>query len=210
MPIQRPSASRRRRFDRYRLGNAVLGRLGRIGIKVHPFLVVLEKNLPFGAENADTKFAFGFLNSTDLPEIRRLQSGKNVDETRARLTTGKLCFGARDGSRLVGILWCDLDEFNFPPHRRALAKDEAYFFDAYVDPEYRGRHLAPSMRIRCCDALTKMGRTVFWSYTDFFNLPARRFKRTLGAKDVALRLHVELFGRFSKTWTLRRYSPGES
>ena len=62
------------------------------------------------------------------------------------------------------------------------------------------------MRAKGYAALRKMGRSRFYSYTDFLNTPARRFKLKLGARNLALRLHLGLFGKWSKTVTLRRYS----
>jgi hypothetical protein len=61
------------------------------------------------------------------------------------------------------------------------------------------------MRVACCEALHAMGRTRIWSYTEYYNHAARRYKAKLGARDEALRLHLDLFGRWSTTATLWRY-----
>ncbi|MDH3275155.1 MAG: hypothetical protein OEM64_10230 [Gammaproteobacteria bacterium] len=61
------------------------------------------------------------------------------------------------------------------------------------------------MRAKSYAALRELGRNKFYSYTDFFNTAARRFKVKLGARNELLRMHVELFGKWSKTLTLRRY-----
>ena len=102
-------------------------------------------------------------------------------------------------------MWCDLDEFSHPPNYRKLANDEVYLFAAFADPKYRGQGLAPLMRTAGYAALREMGRNKFYSYTDFFNTAARRFKAKLGARDEALRVHLVLFEKWSRTLTLRRY-----
>ena len=61
------------------------------------------------------------------------------------------------------------------------------------------------MRAAGYSALREMGRNKFYSYTDFFNTAARRFKLKLGARNEARRVHLELFGKWSKTLTLRQY-----
>jgi hypothetical protein len=61
------------------------------------------------------------------------------------------------------------------------------------------------MRASCYEALSKIGKTRFYGHTDYFNTPARRFKDKLFARDEALRFHVHLWGRWSRTFALRRH-----
>jgi len=79
-------------------------------------------------------------------------------------------------------------------------------FGAYTDPSYRGQNLAPLMRLNCYAALRAIGRDTIFSYTDYSNTVARRFKQKLGAVDESLRVHVTAFNRFSRTFTLRKYT----
>jgi GNAT superfamily N-acetyltransferase len=148
---------------------------------------------------------FDFLTAEDIEGLLQLEPRARREELQNWFLENKLCFGARDGSRLVAKMWCDLEAFHYPPNYRILASDEAYLFAAYTDPDYRGRDLAPLMRTACYAALQKMGRNRFYSYTEYFNTAARRFKEKLGARNEALRVHIDLFGRWSRTLTLRRY-----
>ena len=102
-------------------------------------------------------------------------------------------------------MWCDPNEFNYPPNYRKLDDDEVYLFAAFSNPDYRGQGLAPLMRSAGYAALRNRGKSRFYSYTEFFNTPARRFKEQLGERNELLRLHIDLFGKWSKTMTLRRY-----
>jgi GNAT superfamily N-acetyltransferase len=183
----------------------VLRRLRHIGIQTELLLIVREGQHATGISQSDAELACGFLTSEDIPALVALESWTDPDTCRKWFAEGKMCFGARQGNKLVAKMWCDLESFNHPPCFRRLARDEAYLFAAYADPEARGRNIAPIMRERCYAALSAMGRQRFYSYTDFFNMPARRFKEKLGAVNESLKLHVLLFGRWSSTWTLRRY-----
>lgn len=151
------------------------------------------------------RLRFGPVTAADIDGLLRMEPRPARPELERRFAEGMLCYGVRDGATLVAKTCCDLAEFNYPPARRKLESDEAYLFAAYIDPDYRGHNLAPYMRAECYEALRAMGRTRLWSYTDYYNTPARRFKAKLGAVEEALCLHVELFGRWSRTLTLRRY-----
>ena len=186
--------------------SGILYRLRRVGIKIDPFLTVREGDCSLNLDHLTNAFSLGFLSATSIEELVQLEPGSRRDEITDWFREGKLCFGVRDGSRLVAKMWCDLEAFHFPPNYRELEDDEAYLFAAYAAPEYRGQSLAPIMRSACCAALREMGRSRFYSYTEYFNYPARRFKEKLGARNEALRIHVDLFGRWSITLTLRRYS----
>jgi hypothetical protein len=62
------------------------------------------------------------------------------------------------------------------------------------------------MRLNCYSALRAIGRDSLLSYTEYFNTAARRFKAKLGAVDESLCVHVALFGHYSRTFTMRRYT----
>lgn len=178
--------------------------MARIGIRIEPFVTVREGGTPIEIASPPDAYRLGFLTAADVGDLVRLEPKVDRNELDTWFREGKLCFGVWDDSRLIGKMWCDLEEFNYPPNRRKLADDEVYLYAAFTDPEYRGQGLAPLMRSAGYESLREIGRTKFYSYTEFFNSPARRFKAKLGAQEKLLRLHVALFGVWSKTITLRR------
>jgi GNAT superfamily N-acetyltransferase len=182
---------------------AILRRLRKIGIHLEPFFTVREGGqiLPTKSSN----FRFDFLAENDFEALVEFSRSEERQVLRSWLDQGKRCFVAWDGSRMIANMWCDFEEFNFPPNYRRLDEDEVYLFAAFAHPDYRGQNLAPQMRNRCYAALRSLGRSRFYSYTDYFNVPARRFKEKLGARNETLRLYVRLFGRWSRTITLRTY-----
>lgn len=189
-----------------RLASAVLRILKRCGVGIELYFTVREGDQAARVETPASLLWTGFLHRNEAQQIAAVKHGGSLAQTLRWFDEGKLCFGVKDGSRIVGKMWCDLEAFHFPPEFRRLQTDEAYFFAAAVADEYRGQNLAPLMRTALIDALRTKGRQRFYSYTEYFNGPARRFKEKLGCRNQTLRLHVNLFGKWKRTWTLKRYA----
>lgn len=189
-----------------RLASAALRILKRCGVGIELYFTVREGETEARVETGDSSLRTGFLHRDEAQQIAEVKYGGSLEQTLRWFDEGKLCFGVRDDSRLVAKMWCDLDAFHFPPEFRPLEPDEAYFFAAAVADPYRGRNIAPLMRSALIDALRTSGRSRFYSYTEYFNGPARRFKEKLGCRNEALRLHLNLFGKWKKTWTLKQYA----
>lgn len=184
---------------------AAFALLRRVGIRIEPFITMREGQAPAGLEQDASRLALVPLAPADIGELVRHMP--NVDGTTLGkwFEDGRICFGVRAGSELIATMWCDLKKFNYPPNFRKLAAEEAYLFAAYIDPRYRGQDLAPLMRVACYAALRRIGRSIFCSYSEYLNRPARRFKSKVGAIEEELRVHIDLFGKWSKTLTLKKY-----
>ena len=193
-----------RRSFRSRVLPAICRRIAKIGIRLEPFLIVHEGNVRHPPRLSVERFTFRFMQEADFDSLIGFGSSETRDKM-LWLDDGKRCFAAWDGSRLAAKMWCDFQSFNFRPQCRPLKDDEVYLFAAYSHPDYRGQGLAPAMRFQCYAALNKLGRSKYYSVTDYFNPAARRFKEKLGAKNELLGLHVSLFSRWSRTFTLRKY-----
>lgn len=182
----------------------VLYVLRKIGIRITPLLVVRGsdevKKLDAGT------FHMGFEGADSIDEILVVEPGSDRSELSGCFTEGNLCYGVREGKRLIAKMWCDLEAFHYPLANRRLEKGEAYLYAACVLDEYRGQDIAVVMASECCNALREMGFTRFYSTTFYFNYAARRFKEKRGSTNESLELHIDLFGKWSRTWTLKRYS----
>lgn len=190
---------------RYRVLHAIRWRLTRIGIRTTPFVTIREGGVPPEPVPAAGPFTLVELTAADIDDIFALDPEFSREQMKALFDAGKLCFGLREGSRLVAKSWCDLDEVTYELAPRKLRPGEAYLFAAYSDPAYRGRNLAPILRAACYEELRRRGCTRLFSYSDFFNLSARRFKQKLGGIEEDLRIHVDLFGRWRRTLKIWRY-----
>ena len=190
---------------RKRILPALLRRMTWVGVRIDPFITVSEGETAVEIPEPPDSFSFNFLTAANVEDLIRLEPGTEREKLDTWFREGKLCYGVWDNARLIGKMWCDLEEFNYPPNFRKLADDEVYLYAAFTDPEYRGQGLAPMMRAKCYASLQEIGRSRFCSYTDYFNTAARRFKFKLGAREEALRIYLELFKKWSKTLTLRHY-----
>lgn len=191
---------------RIRIMPAILRRLEKVGIDLEPFFTVREGEVTEALPAGNDKFRFDFLRKNDFAALVEFSHTESPDVFQSWLNEGKRCFGVWDGPKLIANMWCDFKEFNYQPNYRRLQDDEVYLFAAFAHPDYRGQNLAPRMRMHCYEALRAMGKSKFYSYTDYFNTPARHFKEKLGARNEMLRLYICLFRRWSRTLTLRLYS----
>ncbi len=89
--------------------------------------------------------------------------------------------------------WFDLEESNSRLHRFRLEDSEVYLFDMYTMKTFRGKGIAPCLRYETYKLLRKMGRSKFYSISDFFNITSIRFKEKLNARFLELRLYIRLF-----------------
>lgn len=178
--------------------------LRRIGIRITPLLMVREDITVGGMDNGP--FHMGFEGPESIDEILVVEPVSSRNELARWFKEGKLCYGVRDGDRLIAKMWCDPEGFHYPLDEHRLEKGEIYLYAACVLNEYRGQNVAVLMRSKCCESLEKLGFIRFYSSTFYFNYPARRFKEKLGCKNESLELHVNLFGKWKRTWTLKRYS----
>lgn len=193
---------------RYRYGlttSAMLHRLEGFGIALYPYVVYVEKARP---GDAVSELAITRLSGENLePILARCTLPVDAAQWRQRIDDGEIGLAAEDGNEVVGYAWASLEFFGgvcigrlFP-----LAAHEAYLFDLFVRDDYRGRALAIDLRRTMARELAALGRSDFYSYTLWFNTPARRFKQKLKATPVELRFAGRLFSRWSFDVRLRRY-----
>lgn len=191
-----------------RIVDGVRWRLGGVGLHLNPYVCVQEGVEPVELPSLPEPLRAGWASVTDIDALTALWNGYHGttrDRLEDRFRDGNRCFAVWDGKGIPAATWCDLDMVRHRPEQRPLAEHEVYLFDAYVSPAARGRNLAPIMRAACYEACRALGRTTMLSYTAYFNESSHRFKAKLGARKMVLRLELGLFGRWSKTFTLRRY-----
>ena len=186
----------------------VLDRLRRIGIDIDPFLVFVEGTCDVGSPPVNGEFHACRISIDDLASLEKLGSGFSTDVLRERLAKGHICIALKHAGRVVAYTWADTTEINDASCRTKLGPDEVYLYDAFTSPEYRGRGLAPLMRVRSYEALRALGRNTFLSISDYFNTPALKFKRKLGARVVRVCIGLRLGRKRLGVWTIRTYPHG--
>ncbi len=186
-------------------------KLSALGIKLSPYYVYQEGifgQTPKVFADQFKAYETCFLGVQDMNELHCIDGRQNSEKMLSdRLKKGNKCFALKRDDNIVGFTWCDFDMFTYPPTREfRLKNNESYLFDAYILKAYRGHQLAPFMRYRCYQELQKLGRNVLYSYSDYFNTPANRFKVKIDARLLRLCLYIQLFEKTNWNLTLKNYS----
>jgi len=179
-------------------------------INVIPFYLVRE-----GLSNENELTVFPKINPCKAIflspiDMKVISSNPEVPETKdillERLSSGCLCLGIKYHDEIVAYMWCNLRKCDSHHITFKLREDEAYLMDARTFSTYRGNNLAPYLRVEIYRHLRQMGRTKFFSITEYFNESALRFKMKLSSKPVNLYLCIKLFRKLKWLVPLRRYS----
>jgi hypothetical protein len=203
----------RRKFKYGLAMEYILDQLARLGLEIRPYCI-FQEGLALGAAqvfgSSFDRFETVFLGLQDMKELDRVD-GRPYSEAvlRERLEKGQKCFAAKIDGKVAAFTWCRFDRIDcMQSVLQELKPNEAYLFDTYTLKAWRGGDLAPWLRWRSYQVLAGMGRDVLYSFSDYFNAPAIRFKKKLGARLITLRLHIRLGERYRRHWTLKRYSYG--
>jgi ribosomal protein S18 acetylase RimI-like enzyme len=191
----------------------LLQRLRRAGINLRPYLLIREGVRPHRTEWPELaqEFPSEVLDAADataIEEMAAFDRWRTVEDIRARLDRGHLCVVLKQDGRVAGFAWADLDEVNDASCDYPLGPAEAYLYDAYVAPHFRGRELAVYMRTESYKHLRRLGRSTFYCICEYFNTPALKFKNKLGSERVALYLQIEIGGHEIGHWQLKLSDSG--
>jgi GNAT superfamily N-acetyltransferase len=187
----------------------VVEALKKIKINVYPYLIFVEEFYEdITSPQIDSelnKYKIVFLGPEDMKTIEALPDRNPTEaELLNRLNEQKVCMALKLGRELAAFTWYDLKECNIHGIKCPINDNEAYLFDAYTLPSYRGKGIAPFVRYRSYQELKNIGKHRLLSFSDYYNAPAIRFKQKLKAKRLELRIAVGLRG-FHIDVRLRRY-----
>ncbi len=183
--------------------------LERVGLSINPYYLELQEGVPdiSGWGSGFDPYEVVTLGPEEMKTIAGLDGHHKSESTLLRwLEEGCICLGIKQGTELAAFTWSNLKVCDFPGHRFPLKEDEAYLFDTFTMSGFRGRRLAPYARYCMCRELARLNRTKLYSISHYLNTQALNFKRKLGVRPVEFRLQVCLFGKFSHSWPIRRYS----
>lgn len=182
----------------------VLDRVSRTGLVLDPYILFREGARPHQTDWPElaSEFSSSVLAASDLSAVAACVS-RTEEQIQARLEKGHLCIVLKHGSRIAGYTWADFDEVNDAACDYELRPGEAYLYDAFIASEFRGRGLAPYLRVESYRHLRLAGKQTFYSISDYFNSPAIRFKQKLNAEAIRVYLQVKLGDRKVGHWLLR-------
>ncbi|OGP60333.1 MAG: hypothetical protein A2V65_00760 [Deltaproteobacteria bacterium RBG_13_49_15] len=161
-----------------------------------------QKNLKPSLEPCETIF----LGPEDLKAITANPESMETEEAlRKRLSRGCIGIGIKHHDEIISYMWGNVRECDCNYIKFKLRGNEAYLSHARTLNAYRGKNLAPYLRVEFYRILKKMGRDRIISITDYLNKPARRFKEKLDAKPAKLYITIIFFEKYRWTIPLKSY-----
>ncbi|MFM1878454.1 MAG: hypothetical protein RLZZ241_1320 [Bacteroidota bacterium] len=131
--------------------------------------------------------------------------GWNTGELEFILSLEHFSFGLYRESELTAFMIGWVNKYPFKNKLFTLKPNEAYLDSMFTFDAFRGRNLAPFLRYKAYEILAVEGYTDCYSITQYFNKSSRRFKEKLNAYPIAFYLYFNLFRRFSRNLTLKKY-----
>ena len=177
------------------------------GIELELFYLVSEGDFSggLGWQAQYTDYQPCLLNRDDMELIATDHPWDDVTGLRRRLDNGHICVGLKHGDKVAAFTWAEMMECNHQPLSFRMAENEAYLYDAFTLPTFRGKGLAPYMRFQCYEQLKAKGRNRFYSISDYFNKPSVHFKQKLNARFEKLYVSIATKSGKSHTWKLKTY-----
>lgn len=137
---------------------------------------------------AQLPLEIGLLDESELDEYLALRPDAIGVDILKRLQSGHMCFVARHEGRIVSVCWSatQLAWSDFLGCEIDLMPGDVYLFDAFTQPAYRGRDIAPAL---CGHQLRYFGNAHFRRAircTSPENEPALRAHRKSGFRPVGM------------------------
>jgi hypothetical protein len=198
----------------------LLDALGHLGVVIRPYFVNAEFGPHEDAPPLPEQCSVRQLTVADAEEIVRITLRPPDRVDLASSLEHSHCVGLFFEGELAAYAWASSTRGVPVPDAGGarlfdLAPDEAYVFDMYVVPRYRGTRLAITLAQSMHSQMALLGRHHYYSLTIAFNRSARRFKTRLGAREMELRLYLHLrWGRLQgvdfrlRRWGQRLRTPG--
>mgnify|MGYP001213398183 FL=1 len=181
-------------------------------VRIVPFYVIEESADIRDVSNIGLKMnanelSVMLLGPSDMRQISETPGVKDTEEALIeRLNNRWICLGLKHRGNVAAHMWCNLMACDSKLLSFRLNHGEAYLTDARTLEEYRGKGLAPYLRVQFYQHLRNIGYYKLYSITEYFNEAAMNFKRKLGARPISLYVHVCLLKRYMFCILLRRYN----
>jgi len=187
----------------------ILTRLSAKGITILPFYLVEEKldnNLNYTFKTSFDEYTIGFFGPAEMEVISSSRGSIFATEKLlAKLDLGEKCIGVKYKGEICAFMWINLEKCSDEYCEFDLGPKEAYLFNLFTMSSFRGKGVAPYLRLQSYKILNEMGRDTFYSISAFFNAATIKFKNKLNAKPLKLVIHIDLFKKLKWTFTLKTY-----
>jgi len=189
----------------------VRNRLEKIGLDFEPYYWELE-GMELGEEPAIKgdagPFSLEFLKFDEIKTLANDLIGLDQATFLRGIEKGQRCIALRqeDGA-IAAYMQIETESVEYKNRVEPLAPNEAYLLGMYTYEKFRGKNLAPYLRYKSYELLHKEGKDRLYSITTSLNKSSLKFKKKLGVRHLALRMHIGLFKTFHWNFLLKKY-PG--
>lgn len=183
-------------------------RLAQIGIDIDPHYYVQEEFEPCEepiVKGDASNYILKEISVEELKLVRYRESDEDFNIMIKGMERGQLCIGLENNGEMAAYMFIELNDFEVKGRKFKLKLNEAYLLNMWTFHAYRGKNLAPYLRYQSYQLLKKKGRNIKYSTSDYFNKSTIKFKRKLNSKNLYLYLNIELFGKYSWNFTLKKY-----
>jgi GNAT superfamily N-acetyltransferase len=134
---------------------------------------------------------------------------EDTGEVLERFTAGKRCYVGRVGGTIATYGWATFDEEHIGELGLSIRMQagEAYIWDCFTLPAYRGLRLYPALLAYMLHELVAEGLCRIWIGTDLDNIPSQKGVALVGCQPV-LDVGITRVQTTAKLWT--RPHPGAS
>lgn len=180
--------------------------LMRFGIDIDPYWICKEgldlcPNPP-GLKDDSSLYEMRKIDDSVVREQYTLM-GWNSSDLDQTLALDHLCYGLYREEELTAFMIARINQYVFKDKVFKLKANEAYLGGMYTFEKFRGRSLAPFLRYKCYEILSKDGYDTFYSITQYFNKSSARFKQKLNGCNQGLYLYLGLFKKINTTLKIR-------
>ncbi len=184
----------------------------KFGLRITPFYL-LHLRLDRFLYNDSSKINEGFTDYIFKPVLKKdatiiaAVQGRNLsfNEIINRLEKGDEGFCAIHNGSVVSLLWCNKRECTFKGCRFPLKINEAYFYDAYTAPAYRGKGLSSALYLLLGREVHYAEIQKVYNIIEYFNTPAIRHARKMGMQKLHFSIMIELFWKWRRNVIIRTY-----
>ena len=177
-------------------------------------LILLERSLlqPVNPPAQTLPLRFDILDESQIDDFLAFRPQLPQAEVSKRLRAGNVCFTARDRGRLVSAAWTTTGRAwtDFLGCEITIGAGEAYLFDAFTHPAYRGQGVAPALCFHQLAHFQRAGLRRVVRATLPENLPALRAHLKCGFHPHALIRRMKIGPwqySFQRRWQARASLP---
>lgn len=154
-------------------------------------------------------YTYGWVTPAELRQVEKLHKNFGFWPLIHLMFCKERAYAIKDNGKIVSFLLIGVNEIKHLGTKVKLKRNEAHLYFTWTLKEHRGNGLAEALRHKVYSLLKDEGRYTFYSFTDYGNKSALRFKEKIKAKKLALYLYIKI-GKFEKRIKIKSYEKNKN